>query len=210
VVPGVVVGVDVPGTGDVVPPGRAVPGVAPVAGGMVVGPGSVFVHGAITVDVGDAVGVVTVVDEAVLPTPAALLVLFGVVPGCALVAPVVLLVAPVDVPLVPTAVGDVVDVVAPTRVFGGIGVRPSPTIAGVAGDVLGDVLGGAPAAFVDVVPGAVDTPAVVAGRHGSGLPLGAGNPGCRLPDCGAGAGVDVVVAELAPGLGVAGAVVLCA
>jgi hypothetical protein len=206
----VVPGVDVPGTGDVGPPGRVVPGVAPVAGGMVVGPGSVFVHGAITVDVGDAVGVVTVVDEAVLPTPAALLALFGVVPGCALVAPVVALVVPADVPLVPTGVGDVVDVVAPTRVFGAIGVRPSPTIAGFAGDVLGDVLDGAPPAFVEVVPGAVDTPAVVAGRHGSGLPLGAGNPGCRLPDCVVGAGVDVVVEELARGLGVAGAVVLCA
>ena len=113
------------------------------------------------------------------------------------------------VPLVPTGAGDVVDVVpAPTCVPGAIGVRPSPTMAGLAGDVLGDPFDGAPAAFVAEVPGDVETPAVVAGRHGSGLPLGNGKPGCRLPDCGV--GVDVVVVELVAGLGVDGAVVLCA
>jgi hypothetical protein len=172
---------------------------------MPVGPGAVFVHGAITVDVGDADAIVVLAPgNGVVPTVAGLLVVFGVVPGCTPVDPVAVPAAPgavpvvpvaapgvlVDVPVVPTADGDV-DVVVPppTLVLGARGVRPSPTIAGFAGDLLPLM-----DAVVEAAPGVVPTPAVAAGRHGSGLPFGTGAPGCRLPDCGA-----VVVAG-APGV----------
>jgi hypothetical protein len=192
--PGVVVpGADVPGK--VLVPGVAVPGVAPVAGGTLVGPGAVFVHGAISVDVGD-VGVVIVLVGDVGPIPGVLLDVLGVVPGtlvdpAAVAVPAVAAGVPMEVPVVPIAEGEPVDVVEPpTGVFGAIGVRPSPTIVGLAGDTPDD---GLPMpAVVEVAPGAVATPAVVAGRHGSGLPFGTGAPGRNAPDCG-------VVAPVPPG-----------
>jgi hypothetical protein len=151
----------------------------------------------------------------------------GVVSGDVPVGPVVLPIVPVvpvapvgpavvptapEVPVVPVGEGDV-DEPDPTRVFGSIGVRPSPTIAGVAGDPVGatPLVVAGPVTSAEPGPVSVATPVgLLAGTQGSGLPFGSGTPGCRLPDCDV---VDVpgsVVAELAPAVGAEGVVALCA